>query len=196
MANQRGESLFAGVYLDILGGNRSSWTSANLAQAYARIFADRAVNPRLTPNDAPAIPRLGVDLPVWRLVRDGMAGVVGDAGTGHALCDAIGCNGNRVGNVWLYAKTGTSTIADVAPNEDGAGGDNGKVLVLLAVRTANNAAPQRPADITSLKVVIITQRYSAPGRDGLDLAADLFCDGQFRAWAGLGRGDVPTRCAQ
>ena len=35
---------------------------------------------------------------VWEKVRDGMAGVVATkGGTGQALCEKIGCQGNRLG---------------------------------------------------------------------------------------------------
>lgn len=168
-------------YTNILGAGRWGWTSANLAQAYARIFSGRAVNPRLTPGKT-VTETVEINATLWTAIRDGMAGVLlkEKAGTGYPLCKAIPCQqGNHVGDLWLYAKTGTATIS--------AGDDDAKALVLLAVRTKTGQAPARPADIASMKVVVITQRFRREGQNPVDLAADLFRDPQFRAWVGLGQ---------
>lgn len=190
MDHLNGETLFAAYYLDILGGNRSSWTSTNLAQAYARIFTDTTVNPRLTPADGPPPPALGIDPRVWQAIRDGMAGAL-ERGTAKALCSAIGCTGDtlatrhRLGRLWLYAKTGTPTITGGGDDGENSDGDDAKLLVLLAATTRTGAEPQRPSDISGLKLVVITQRYNKPGRAALDLAASLFRDARFRSWIGL-----------
>ncbi|MEM6475636.1 MAG: penicillin-binding transpeptidase domain-containing protein [Pseudomonadota bacterium] len=182
MDNLRGEVEYTARQLSILGGNRSTWTSANLGQAYARILSDRAMNPRLTPKDGPSPERLGMDLEVWKKVRNGMAAVL-SGGTGSKLCGAIGCSGYRYGNTFLYGKTGTPTVAEARGNRPM---EDGKVFVLLAARTANNQPPQTPSDITDLKVVVLTQRFYAKGTgtESLDLAADLFDDPLFLKWLG------------
>jgi len=181
LRNLRGEAEYVARHLSILGGNRSSWTSANLAQAYARIFSDRAVNPRLTPDDAGELQRTGVERDTWKKVRDGMAGTLyANGGTARALCTSIGCEVNRVGRHFLYAKTGTSTIRERSSRSGET--EDGHLLVLLAARTASGRPPQGPDEIESLKVIVLTQRYKAPGVSTLNLAEDLFASPTFRAW--------------
>lgn len=181
--NARTSSLYYDYYITILGGIKSSWTSANLAQSYARIFSDRPVNPRLTlatgPANGAATGTVGMDIAAWLAIRNGMAAVLVDPrGTGRKLCSTLACiNGNQIGGLWLYAKTGTATIARE--------GDNSKTLVLLAVSTKTGAAPQSPQDIATMKVIVISQRFSGSGTEPVDLAAKMFGNTAFRKWIGL-----------
>ncbi len=179
MANARKSSLYYDYYITILGGIKSSWTSANLAQAYARIFSDRPVNPRLTEQGVAEKGRIGVDPAVWLNIRDGMKGVMVDPkGTGRKLCAALPCvNGNQFGDMWLYAKTGTATIS--------VAGDNSKTLVLLIVATKNGNAPEKPEDISRMKTVVITQRFSGASNEAVDLASKLFRNAMFQQWLGV-----------
>jgi hypothetical protein len=179
MANARKGQLYYDYYITILGGIKSSWTNANLAQAYARIFSDRPVNPQLSAGGTAATGSLGIEMPVWSAVRDGMKGVLTDpGGTARPLCADLPCvNANQYGGMWLYAKTGTATISTAK--------DNSKTLVLLAVATKNGQAPEKPQDISRMKVIVITQRFSGGGKDALQLAQSLFLNGAFQQWLGL-----------
>jgi len=89
LRNLRGEAEYVARHLSILGGNRSSLTSANLGQAYARVFSDRAVSPRLISHDAGELDRIGMERDVWRKVRDGMAGTLHLEGAPRAPCALI-----------------------------------------------------------------------------------------------------------
>ena len=192
MGSARRGRLYSEYYINILGGMKSSWTNVNLAQAYARIFSDRKVNPRLTDDGVEggvkATTRLNINSGVWAAIRDGMRGVVlaDGKGTAFQLCKRLACaNGNQYGNLWLYAKTGTATISTKA-------GDNSKTFVLLVVKTASAAPPNRPADITALKVIVITQRYNADGASAVDLAIDLFGNTEFRKWLEIAPKPAPS----
>lgn len=187
MANARKGQLYYDYYITILGGIKSSWTSANLAQSYARIVSDRPVNPRLTPASGAAKGSLGIDPSVWSAIRDGMKGVLADPkGTGRKLCAKLSCtNGNQYGGLWLYAKTGTATIS--------VAGDNSKTLVLLALATKTGLPPQTPQDISRLKVIVITQRFSGPPTEAVDMAYTLFGNGLFQQWLGL---QTPVKTAE
>lgn len=188
MGSAHKKRLYSEYYINILGGMKSSWTNANLAQAYARIFSNLPVNPRLTAGGVKAKTPLKIRQDVWSAIRDGMRAVVlGDGkGTAYQLCKTIVCaNGNQVGNLWLYAKTGTATISARS-------GDDSKTFVLLAVKTKTGAAPERPADIAALKVIVITQRYNSGGTSAVDLAIDLFGNAEFKKWLGLAPKPVPA----
>ena len=171
-------------YINILGGLRSQWTSANLAQAYARIFSNSAVNPRLTAKsqreekeDEPA--SIGLSKPVWTNVRAGMKQAL-QFGTASDLCKSIPCEDvNRVGRVRLYAKTGTASIGR---DEDA------RMLVIVAAKTRDGADPESWSAITDLKIIVITQRYenekgsAAERSNAIVLAQKLFKNPRFRAW--------------
>ena len=79
--------------------------------------------------------------------------------------------------MWLYAKTGTATIS--------VAGDNSKTLVLLIVATKNGNAPEKPEDISRMKTVVITQRFSGASNEAVDLASKLFRNTMFQQWLGL-----------
>jgi hypothetical protein len=179
------DGTYAGVYLSMLGNGRAAWSSANLGQAYARIFLARAISPRLTPSGGETSQPLAITPPVWRAVRDGMAAVLTDGGTAADLCHDIGCAGNRRGNLFLYAKTGTPTI-NLSSDDDG------RVLVLLAAQTCTGTPPSVPGDISRLKIVVITQRYEGEHRNPIDLAIRLFGEAPFVRWLSSG----PARSCQ
>ena len=182
MGHARRGNLYAEYYINILGGMRSRWTNANLAQAYARIFSDRPINPRMTiGNDSPQ-DSLGIKPIVWRNIRDGMAAVVKSksGGTGQYLCKSIVCtNDNQYGNLWLYAKTGTATISSKAK-------DDSKTLVIMAITPKGTGRPESPEDIKAMKVIVITQRYNASGVSAVDLAIKLFSNTSFKEWLQAG----------
>ena len=182
MGHARRGSLYADYYINILGGMRSRWTNANLAQAYARIFSDRPVNPRMTIGDDTLQNSLGIKPIVWRNIRDGMAAVVKakGGGTGQYLCERIACiNDNQYGNLWLYAKTGTATISNKA-------GDDSKTLVIMAITPKGKGRPDSPEDIKMMKVIVITQRYNASEVSAVDLAIKLFGNASFKDWLQAG----------
>ena len=182
MGHARRGNLYAEYYINILGGMRSRWTSANLAQAYARIFSDRPINPRMTIGDDTVQTALGIKPQVWRNIRDGMAAVVKakGGGTGHLLCESIVCtNDNQYGNIWLYAKTGTATISNKA-------GDDSKTLVIMAITPKGKGRPESPEDIKAMKIIVITQRYNASGTSAIDLAIKLFSNARFKEWLQAG----------
>jgi hypothetical protein len=171
-------------YINILGGLRSQWTTANLAQAYARIFSNSAVNPRLTARlrleEKEGKPRsIGLSKSVWTNVLIGMKQAL-QSGTASELCKSIPCeDGNRVGQVRLYAKTGTATIGR---DEDA------RMLVIVAAKTRDGADPESWSAITDLKIIVITQRYenekgsAAERSNAIVLAQKLFKNPTFRAW--------------
>lgn len=142
---------YADFYLSILGGGRSTWTNANLGQAYARLLSGRAVSPQLAFVSHPLPPEsIGIAQPVWTAIARGMEGVV-RYGTARDLW-----NGGlaRIGGVYFFAKTGTPTIA-IPAHEDG------HVIVLAAVRTAHGRPPAGPADICGLKIMVINLQRDA-----------------------------------
>ncbi|MEZ0243818.1 MAG: hypothetical protein ACAH11_10620 [Sphingomonas sp.] len=162
---------FTDFYLNMIGGNRSTWTTANLGQAYARILSGRAMSPRLTVTNIPAAKgSLPIAPVVWTQIASGMANVV-KIGTAHSLGDGVLANS---GQVYFYAKTGT-------PDVDQPAGEQGHVIVLLAVRTRSGQPPAAPGDICGLRVMVINLQRDAS--KALDLAASLLAPGQpFRLW--------------
>ena len=182
MGASRPPQLFNSFHVAILGAGPSTWTSANLAQAYARIFSGRAVNPRLTPGDPAKQGSAPLNPAVWRAIRTGMAGALA-TGTGKQICAALRCTlGHKYGTMWLYAKTGTATIGTSK-------GDDSKTLVLIAITTASGAEPANPEQIIGMKMIVITQRYNAAGRGANDLAVTVLRDPAVKAW--LGQRDLP-----
>jgi hypothetical protein len=152
-------------YLDILGGGRSTWTTANLAQAYARILSGRAISPNLAWTGRPAHRDSVVIAPAtWTALSRGMADVI-RIGTARSLWSGVlGRPGAVPAGVYFYAKTGTSTLSSPARG-------NGHLLVLMVARTRTGRPPRRPNEICALKILTINlQRDSS---SALELAARL-----------------------
>lgn len=156
---------YTDYYLDILGGNRSRWTTANLAQAYARILSQRRVSPRLLKVGEQARPDgLSVNPQVWRSVTGGMRDVI-RIGTAKDLGDGVFAPGALPPGVEIWAKTGT-------PDLDYPKDAQGHVIVIAAVRTRDGKPAARPSDICGLKIMVINlQRKESLA---LSLAATLF----------------------
>jgi hypothetical protein len=161
-------------YSSILGDNRSHWTLADLAQAYARILSGRAANPNLASTGTPASrDSLPLSPRLWTVLGRGMAEVL-QSGTARSLRPLLGRLNAR--GVYFYAKTGTSTLS--AP----AAGD-GHILILAAARTRNGAPPRGPGDICALKVLAINlQRDRSHALDFAGRLLDPANGRQFARW--------------
>jgi len=163
---------FADFYLDVIGGGRSSWTAANLSQAYARVISGRAVAPNLHPVTVPALRNsVAISLRTWTKISHGMSDVL-RAGTAETLWRNVNRRVDPLpAGAFFYAKTGTSTLS--APYV----GD-GHILVLLAARTRSGLAPQKPADICALKILTINLQRDASS--ALAMAEEMLAAPQGR----------------
>jgi hypothetical protein len=170
------ENDFADFYQSLIGGSRGLWTAANLSQAYARIFTDRRVSPRLLFAAGAREPAtLGIRTEVWRAILAGTREVLEPGGTAGALGQGALAKLPGAGQtVWFYAKTGT--LNTEVPFKS-----VGHALVLAAVRTTTGHAPALPSDICSLRILTINLQRSEPS--ALRLAGAVFEDDPaFRQW--------------
>ncbi|MCU0884356.1 MAG: hypothetical protein MUC44_05305 [Beijerinckiaceae bacterium] len=83
------KDLYSDYLMSIIGGNRSRWTTIQLAQAYARVISWQKIEPRLVPADPQmpppgGLPTVSTSDDVRKKLQDGMKAVLDD-GTAKAL---------------------------------------------------------------------------------------------------------------
>lgn len=167
-------NLYTDFYLDIIGGNRSVWTTADLGQAYARILSGRAMTPRLAlTGPATEFETVSVKPTTWTPITKGMRQVLVDGtakDVGAALAPPPG--------VFFFAKTGTSDVE--FPNGKT---EEGHLLVLAAARTRSGGPPTGPADICALKLIVINLQRDASNAKALaKRLLDPAAGAGYRAW--------------
>ena len=153
----------------IRGSIDFSWTTPQLAQAYARLLTGRGVTPRLVSGPvAGQADAFALQSAVWQAVRDGMHGVV-TTGTASNYFRQW----SPTPATYLLGKTGTPTLAD---------GSDGSVFVLALAQTPGGGDPAEPTAICALKLIVVNFEFKPP-RLASGFARDLLADPGVLAWA-------------
>jgi hypothetical protein len=162
------------LFLSITGGGSFSWTTVQLAQAYARLLTGAPISPRLTA--APSGPRDGgvagdgssgrllLDGKGWTAITNGMHRVIAQ-GTAAASMSSWTTGWGLGRGVYVFGKTGTPRLIALTDKDQGNAASNAKIFVLAVARTRSGAAPTGPRDICGLRLAVVNIQYGTPTGD-------------------------------